>query len=123
MQGQSTLRQLKAQKLQGLLARFPLQGLVQNLPGFVLLRHPLQVLNLLLPFLVLCLLFLQRLKLLFLRTQRRLKALLLLLNLPCMRGCPLHSSPGQQHPNHPTRQGCGPAMTPSALTVQRRVME
>lgn len=82
MQGQSTLRQLKAQKLQGLLARFPLQGLVQNLPGFVLLRHPLEVLNLLLPFLVLCLLFLQRLKLHFLRTQRRLKALLLLLNLP-----------------------------------------
>lgn len=123
MQGQSTLRQLQAQKLQGVLARFPLQGLVQNLPGFVLLRNSLQMLNLLQPNPLLYLIFLQRLKLFFLRTQRCLKALLLLLNLMCMRGCPLHPRHGQCHTHHPTRQGRGPAMTPSALTVQRRVME
>lgn len=49
MQSQSTLCELKTQKLQAPFVCLPFQSLVQNLPGFVLLSNRLQMLNLLLP--------------------------------------------------------------------------
>lgn len=123
VQTQPSLCQLKTQQLQCAFARLPLQGLVQKLPGFVLLCNTMQMQNLLLPDPMFGLLLLQRLPLFFLRVQHGLQALVLLLNLLLMHVDPLQDGPGQHHPHHPASQGCGPAMTPSALSFQRRVIE